>query len=327
MSTTSQFVSRLMVIAALLLGFLAATEEGRAQNRLPKVGVLTIAEPSEWMKDFNNKLRELGWIEGKNLELVYRNAGGDPSGFDAPLAELLGMKVDVLFPVGPPAVRASFAATRDIPIVAHDLETDPVAAGYARTYSRPGGNLTGLFLDSPDLSAKLMELLKTLVPSLSRVVVLFDATSGPVPLQAVERVAPSFGVKLQVLKLREVSDIDHAPSLFRPRPQALIVLPSPMMYVESARLARLAASHKLPGVSMFVPFADGGGLFAYGPQMASTAARCAELVAKILEGVKPGNLPIERPTKFEFVFNLKAAHDPRLSVPQTILIRADRVIK
>ena len=169
-----------MVIAALLLGSLVMTEDSAAQSRLPKVGVLTIDKLSVWMQPFNRRLRELGWVEGKNLEIVYRNAGGDPSGFDAPLAELLQMKPDVLFPVGPPAVRAAFAAAGDIPIVAHDLETDPVAAGYARTYSRPGGNLTGLFLDSPDLSTELMELLNTLVPNLSRVAVFFDATSGPV---------------------------------------------------------------------------------------------------------------------------------------------------
>jgi len=289
--------------------------------------VLTIGEASDWLKPVKKKLAELGWVDGKNVELVYRDAGGDPSGFDAPLAELLGMRVDVLFPVGPPAVRAAFAAAGGTPIVAHDLETDPVSAGYARSYGHPAGNLTGLFLDSPDLSTKLIELLKSLVPNLSRAVVFFDATSGPIPLQAVEHVAPSFGVKLQVLKIREVSDIDRAPSLFDPRPQALIVLPSPMMYFESTRLARLASSHQLPAVSMFVPFADGGGLFAYGPEMASTVERCAELVAKILAGAKPGDLPIERPRKFEFVFNLKAAHDLHLRVPQAILLRADRIIQ
>jgi putative ABC transport system substrate-binding protein len=321
-----QLIRRLLVVTVSLL-VAVPTGSTWGQSKLPKVGVLTNAEASEWLEPFNRRLRELGWVEGENVQFEYRNAGGEPSGFEAPLAELIALKVDVLFPVGPPAVRAAFAATKQIPIVAHDLETDPVTAGYARSYSRPGANLTGLFLDTPDLSAKLIELLKTLVPNLSRAVVLFDSTSGPVPLEAVQAAAPSFGVKLQVLKIRSPADIDAAPSLFRGRPQALIVLPSPMMYFESARLGRLARSLRLPSVSMFVPFADAGGLFAYGPEMAATAERCAELVAKILSGAKPGDLPIERPTKFEFVLNLKAAQELRLHVPQTVMLRADRVIR
>ena len=320
-------MTRVLILAAILIGGLTSGSESRAQAERPKVGVLTLYEAQEWLKPFTRKLSELGWTEGKNVDLQYRNAGGDPAGYGAPLAELVALKPDVLFSVGPSAVRATFAATRSIPIVAHDLETDPVAAGYAQSYARPGGNLTGLFLDSPDLSAKLMEVLKTLVPELARVAVLFDATSGPVPLQAVQLVAPSFRVKLEIIELRRASDIDKVPALLRTRPQAMIVLPSPLMYLESQRSARLATRLKLPAVSMFIPFAEEGGLFAYGPEMASTAERCAELVAKVLEGAKPGNLPIERPTKFEFVLNLKTAQALRVSVPQSVLLRADRVIR
>jgi putative ABC transport system substrate-binding protein len=320
-------MTRTLIFATVMIGCLIFGGDNWAQAKRPKVGVLTITEASDWLKPFNDKMRELGWTNGKNVDIEYRNAGGTPYGFDAPLADLLALKVDVLFPVGPPAVRAAFAATKTTPIVAHDLETDPVAAGYARSYARPGGNLTGFFLDSPDLSAKLMEVLKSLVPEVSRAVVLFDVTSGPVPLQAVEMVAPSFGVKLEVVKVRKATDIDNLPALMRTRPQAMIVLPSPMMYMESKREARLATTMKLPAVSMFVPFAEEGGLFAYGPEMAASAERCAELVSKVLKGAKPGDLPIERPTKFEFVVNLKAADALRLSVPQSVQLRADKVIR
>ena len=318
--------SFLLVLTALVLATCWA-DLAWAQPKILRVGVLTVAESQEWLEPFNRTLREHGWVEGKNLAFEHRHGSGDPRRLAEPAAELVRLKVDVLFPVGPPSVRAAFAATRDIPIVAHDLETDPVAAGYARSYSRPGGNLTGLFLDSPDLAGKWLELLKTIVPNLSRVVVLWDSTSGPIPLDAVRTVAPSLGVKLQVVEIHTPEEIDKAPAAFRGRPQALIILPSPMMYYESARLAKLAKKLRLPATSMFVPFAQAGGMLAYGPEMIPTVERCAELVAKILAGAKPGDLPIERPTKFEFVFNRKTAKALRLTVPDTVLLRADKLIQ
>jgi putative ABC transport system substrate-binding protein len=304
------------------------TKPAWAQTKMLRVGILTVDAAKQYpLEPFYRTLRENGWIEGKNVTFEFRDGGGDPRGLAGPAAELVRLKVDVLFPIGPPAVRAAFAATRDIPIVAHDFETDPVTADYAKSYSRPGGNLTGLFLDSPDLAGKWVEFLKAVVPSLSRAVVLFDSTSGPVPLQAVRSVAPLLGVKLQILEIKTPQEIDQAPSAFRGRPQALIVLPSPMMYVESARLAQVAKKARLPATSMFVPFAEAGGMIAYGPEIAATFERCAALVAKILGGAKPGDLPVERPIKFEFVLNLKAARDLRLTVPDSVMLRANKVIR
>ncbi len=316
----------LLILTALVLAT-AWVDPAWAQTKILRVGVLTVAESQEWLEPFNRTLREHGWVEGKNLAFEHRHGSGDPRRLAEPAAELVRLKVDVLFPVGPPSVRAAFAATRDIPIVAHDLETDPVAAGYAQSYSRPGGNLTGLFLDSPDLAGKWLEVLKAIVPNLSRVVVFWDSTSGPVPLNAVRTVAPSLGVKLQIVEIHTPEEIDKAPAAFRGRPQALIILPSPMMYFESARLAKLANKLRLPATSMFVPFAEAGGMLAYGPEMIPTVQRCAALVAKILAGAKPGDLPIERPTKFEFVLNRKTAKALRLTVPNTVLLRADKLIQ
>ena len=300
-----------------------------AQTKTLRVGVLyntnEIRNALSAVRFFQT-LGEHGWVEGKNVLFEFRDSGGDPTRLAEPAAELVRLKVDVLFPIGPPSVRAAFAATRDIPIVAHDLETDPVAAGYAQRYSRPGRNLTGLFLDSPDLAGKWLELLKAMVPRLSRVVVLWDATSGPVPLNAVRNAAPALGVKLQVLKIHTPADIDKAPTAFGGRAQAVIALPSPMMYNENAHLAKLMTKHRLPATSMFVPFAEAGGLLAYGPEMAATFEQCAVLLAKVLGGAKPGDLPIERPNKFIFVLNSKAAGDLHLTVPDTVLLRADRVI-
>jgi putative tryptophan/tyrosine transport system substrate-binding protein len=290
-----------------------------AQTKIMRVGVLNIGADNQVQGPFYRTLREHGWVEGKNVVFERRDAAGDSTRLAEPAAELVRLKVDVLFPVGPPSVRAAFAATRDIPIVAHDLETDQVAAGR--------GNFTGVFLDAPELAGKWVELLKTIVPSLSRVVVLWDPTSGPTPLDAVRKAALVLGVELQVLEIHIPEDIDNAPSAFRGHPQAMIVLPSPMMWYQSARLAQLATKYRLPATSMFLPFTYAGGLLTYGPDMAATFERCAVLLAKVLGGAKPGDLPIERPTKFEFVLNLKTARDFHLIVPDTVLLRANRIIQ
>jgi len=210
-----RFIHPLLTLTTLLL--IAGVDASWAQTKIPRIGFLGVNDWSgqiseAWMAPFFRTLREHGWIEGQNVVFEYRDSAGDPTRLAEPAAELVRLKVDVLFPVGPPSVRAAFAATRDIPIVAHDFETDPVAAGYARSYSHPGGNLTGLFLDTPGLAGKWVELLKAIVPRLSRVVVLWDATSGPVPLDGVRKAAPAFGVGLQVLEIRTPADIDKAPA-------------------------------------------------------------------------------------------------------------------
>ncbi len=316
----------LFVLAAIVL---ASPNDSWAQTQIQRVGILTFNKPESDpnFERFGQKLADEGWVVGKNVALESRTSNNDPSKFAEPAAELVRLKVDVLFPVGPPAVRAAFAATRDIPIVAHDLETDPVAAGYARSYSRPGGNLTGLFLDSPELAAKWLELLKASVPGLSRAVVLWDVTSGPVHLDAIKKMAPTFAVKLQVVKIHTPADIDKAPTSFRARPQALIILPSPMMYYQSARLAQMTSKQRLPATSMFRPFTEAGGMFAYGPDIPATMDRMAVLIGKVLNGTKPGDIPIERPVKFEFLINQKTAKTLGLTIPDTVLVRADEVIR
>jgi putative ABC transport system substrate-binding protein len=332
--TLGPFIRALLAVTALLLITTLWTDPSWAQTKVLRVGILNPNdEPDDEMRDwlsgmhFYQTLGEHGWIEGKNVIFEYRHAGGGPTHLAEPAAELVQLKVDVLFLTGGPSVRAVFAATQDIPIVAHDLEIDPLAAGYARSYSRPGRNLTGLFLDSPELAGKWLELLKAMVPRLSRVVVLWDVTSGRALLDALQNAAPALGMKLQVREIHTPADIDKAPSAFGGRAQAIIAVPSPMLYNESGHLAKLAAKHRLPGTSMFVPFADAGGLLAYGPNLAATIEQCAVLVAKVLDGAKPGDLPIERPTKFEFVLNVKTARDLHLTVPDTVLLRADRLIK
>jgi putative tryptophan/tyrosine transport system substrate-binding protein len=315
------------LLGAMFCCALLIAGEVCAQERLRTVGVLTINDNANRIGNTKQLLAKRGWVEGKNIKFEFRDAGDDPTKFAERAAELIRAKVDVVFAIGPPAVRAAFAATHEIPIVAHDLESDPVEAGYAKTYARPGGNLTGLFLDSPDLAGKWVEFLKILLPKLSRIVVLFDTTSGPIPLKAVQQAAGIFKIKLQVLEIRSPEDIDRVPDLLKGKPQAMVVLPSPMMYYQSERTAKLAGKLKLPASSMFMPFPEAGGLFGYGPDIPATMDRCADLIAKILSGTKPGDLPIERPIKFEFVFNDKTAEALHIKVPDTILLRADRLIR
>ncbi len=184
-----------------------------------------------------------------------------------------------------------------------------------------------MFLDAPDFSGKWLELLKAVIPNLSRVVVLWDPSPGSAHLNGVKQIAGSLRLQLQVIEVRKPDDIDRAFSALRGRPQALIVLPSPMMYLQSERLARLALEHRLPATSMSRGFVDAGGMITYGPELRTVYEGGAILTAKILAGAKPADLPVERPAKLELIVNLRTAKALGLTVPQSILLRADEVIR
>jgi putative ABC transport system substrate-binding protein len=316
-----------------LLTNLGWTGETWGQAKLPRVAIITVGTATDdsnagyRLELIRRALADQGWIEGRTASFEMRNARGDVSRFSEIAADLVRLKVDVIWADSAPALRATYAATRTIPIVALDFTTDPVAAGYAQSYGRPGGNVTGVFLDAPEFSGKGLEFLKAMVPGLSRVAVLWDPKPGDAHVRALQAIAPSFGVQLQVVQVRNPEDIDRAGSLFRGRPQALIILPSPMMVAENSRLAKLATKERLPATSFFRVFAEAGGTVAYGPEVVSVAERGAVLVTKILNGANPADLPIERPTKFELVVNLKTAKALGITVPESILLRADEVIR
>jgi putative ABC transport system substrate-binding protein len=321
------------MLAAVLLAAAGWPGDSWAQTRIPRVGIITVGAATDGpragyrLEVVRRALTAQGWIEGRTVSFEMRNAGGDPSRFAAAASELVRLNVDVIWADSAPALRASYAATRTIPIVAVDFTTDPVADGYAQSYGRPGGNVTGVFLDAPEFSGKWLELLKAMVPGLSRVAALWDPSPGDAHVRALQAIAPSFGVQLQVLEVRKPEDIDAAASAFRGRPQALISLPSPMMFAENARVARLAMKQRLPATSVFRVFAEAGGVASYGPDQAAVVERGTAFVTKILRGADPGDLPIERPTKFELVVNLKAANALGLTIPDSVLARADEVIR
>jgi putative tryptophan/tyrosine transport system substrate-binding protein len=318
------------VLAVALLISVGWTGATWAQVKMPRVGVLTFyprLTQGQWFEPFHRTLADHGWIEGKNVSFEFRSAQSDPSHLEEAATDLVRRHVDVIVAVGAPCVRAAHAATRSIPIVASDNTTDPVAEGYVQSYGRPGGNLTGVFLDAPEFAGNWFQLLNAMVPGLSRVVVLWDPSPGATHLRAVESVARSLQIQIQVVEARKPDDLDKAFTELRSRPQALINLPSPMIYVQSERLAKLALKHRLPATSMARQFAEAGGALSYGPEEASAFRRVASLVAKILSGANPAELPVERPTKVQLVVNLKTARALGLTVPESVLYRADEVIR
>jgi putative ABC transport system substrate-binding protein len=324
-----------LLSAGVLLTGLGWTGESLSQTKIARVGILAVPlagtadddAMAKYYEHFRRSLAKQGWIEGNNVTFAYRSAYGNPPQFAGSATELVNLNVDVIYANSAPAARAASAATHSIPIVAVDYTNDPVAAGYAESYGRPGHNLTGVFLDAPDFSGKWLELVKAIVPRLSRVAVLWDPSPGAAHLQALQGAARSIGLRLHVLEVRKPDDIEAAFSAFPARTQALIILPSPMIYGQSARLAELAMKHRMPSISMAAAFTQAGGALSYGPDAASTFEQSAILVAKILAGAKPADLPIERPTKFNFIVNLKTAKAMGLRVPDFVLVRADKVIK
>ena len=320
---------RRMFIRAATGGLLAASIAVRAQPaaRIPVVGYLNLGG-GETLAQFEGAMRELGYVEGRNIVIERRSTNGRVEPLAGMAAELVGRTVDVLYVSGPAAVRAAKSATSTIPTVAFDLETDPVASGLVQSLGRPGGNLTGLFLDLPSLAGKWLELLSEAVPGRKRVGVLWDSTTGPAQLDAARAAAKGFGFGLQVLEIRGGDEIDSA--LTRSLDggiQALVILSSPLASGNSKRIAEFASQHRLPGISAFRAFSDAGGLMSYGPDLVAFRRIAAGYVDRLLKGAKAAELPIQQPTKFQFVVNQKAAGALNVRLPQQLLLRADEVIR
>ena len=306
---------------------------GHAQQaaKAPRVGVLfpgpqaALAPRIEALKD---GLRSAGYPQPERIEFVLRAAEGDQSRI-APLAtELLKSNVDIILAIAAPAMQALRSSTKTFPIVALDLETDPVAAGLAASLARPGGNVTGTFFDFPDFTAKWFELLKEIIPKLSRVTVLWDPATGQTQIRAVNGAARKLGIKLQVLEVRKPSETGSAfVSAMKQSAQAMVILSSPLFGTSTPELAQLALRHKLPAITLFPAFAREGGLLAYGPNLMASWRQTGVMVGKVLKGAKPAELPIELPSKYELVVNLRTAKTLRLSIPNSILVRADEVIE
>jgi ABC-type uncharacterized transport system substrate-binding protein len=315
--------------AVVLAAPLAA--DAQQAGKVPVVGVLNSgAGPrSDTVDTTRQGLRDLGYVEGQTITFDIRFAAAKQENFPGLAADLVRRKVDVILVSGPAGIRAARSATNTIPIVALDLESDPVQAGFARSLAQPAGNLTGCFLDQPGLTGKWLELIGEAVPGTRRLAVLRDPTTGPWQLAAIKAAAEKLRIELQVLEIQRSGELDHALGTgIKDGSRALVQLSSPLFDIPLAkRIAELTAKRRLPAISMFRRFAAAGGLMSYGPNQLEYYKRLSVYIDKILKGAKPGDLPIEQPTKFELVINLKTAKALGLTIPPSLLQRADEVIQ
>ncbi len=301
------------------------------QGHRPRIGYLKIGGPTTIRDEaFFNALHELGYFEGKNIGVEVR---GDPERRQEQLpilaAELVRSKVDVIVALDPPSAQAAKKATQSIPIVMRTTD-DPVEDGMVASLARPGGNVTGLYSIAEELTGKRLELLSQTVSKLARGGVLWnpDDVSGRDHLKNAEASAKSLGLQLQPLEARTPGAFDAAfRSAAAHRTQALITLRNPLIVSERQRVAALAAKMRLPAIYDDREFVEAGGLMSYGTNLADLYRRAATYVDKILKGAKPADLPVEQPTKFELIINLKAAKQIGLAIPPNVLARADKVIK
>jgi putative ABC transport system substrate-binding protein len=262
-----------------------------------------------------------------SFEIIVRLADGDVSRLPALATDLVNNRVDAIVAAAPAAVQAAAGATTSIPVIAIDLESDPVASGFVRSLARPGGNVTGVFLDFPDFSAKCLQLLIETVPTLSGVGVLWDPSTGVLQLKGVEAAAQAFGISAQVFEARRAADIAEAfYALDRSRFQGLLLLSSPLIAGNPQLIADLAIRRSLPTISLFPDIARAGGLIGYGPEIQDLFRQVGGMARKVLQGAKVAELPAERPTRFQLVANLKTAKLIGIR-PSSILLRADEVIE
>jgi len=322
---------RIFLIAlCVMLIALCSSSEAQQPVRILRIGMLFPGSASVYLtrlEAFRQRLRELGYVEGKNIVIEYRFAEGKRERLDDLAAELVRLKVDVIVIGGNPAPAKKASAT--IPII-FILASDPVGSGYVSSLARPGGNLTGLSVMAPDLDGKRLELVKEAFPKVALVAFLWESggTRGNLPLTEMEAAAKALGLKVLSLPVRSLGDFDKAFARGkRERAEALIVTPGPLVITQQRELLDFAAKNRLPAMYPWSEFVEAGGLMSYAPNAGDLFWRTADFVEKILKGNKPADLPVEQPKKFEFIVNLQAAKQIGLTIPPDVLARADRVIR
>jgi len=317
-----------IVVALTVCG---ARTEAQQPARIFRIGILFAASASSYLprvEAFRQRLRELGYVEGKNIVIEYRYADGKLERLPDLAAELVRLKFDVMVTSGP-ANLAAKKASATIPIV-FAAANDPVGRGLVSSLARPGGNVTGLSLMVPDLDGKRLELLKEAFPKVARVAFLWSpgSTMGNLPLTDMEAAAKALRLKLLSLEVRSLDDFDSAFARAKKEgAQALITTPYSLINDRQRQVLDFAAKNRLPAMYDSSEFVEAGGLMSYGPNLADLWRRAADFVDKILKGAKPADIAVEQPTKFEFVINVKAAKQIGLTIPPKVLAQADKVIK
>lgn len=326
-------MNRRSFITVMAAGLVVRPLGAGAQPAKPvRVGVLRAAPDAlifrQGFEVFRQVLHENGFAEGANLTIEYRVRAGTAEEMSALAGELAQSRMDAIVAIGPVAVRAAAGATRTVPIVAVDLESDPMAEGFVTSLARPGGNLTGLFLDLPALSGKWIELLREMVPRLSRIGVLWDPATPPNLLRGAEAAAGT--VRVEIFPVKAGAPEEVAPAFraaIEKRVGGVLVLSSPLFYSARGQIVAMAARHRLPTIMPFPEFAEDGGLMAYGASVPGMYRQAGEVMVKVLRSGRPGDIPVERPTRFELIVNGKTAASLGLVVPRSLLARADKVIE
>jgi putative ABC transport system substrate-binding protein len=321
-----------VIAGGLLVAPLAA--EAQQAGKVYRIGYISNSPPStpetsRIYEAFRQGLLERGWVEGQNAVIEWRFAEGRMERFPDLAADLMRLKVDIVVTLGGPAARAAKQATTTTPIVAIAV-SDPVGQGLVASLARPGGNVTGLATLFPELAVKRLELLKEALPGVSRVAVLWNAANpgNVIILRGVQAAAQTLGVTLQTREVRGPDDFEAAfAKMRRERPDALMILDDPLLFQYRASIVDFAAKRRLPAMHPIRESVEAGGLIAYSVNLAELNRRAAEYVDKILKGAKPADLPVEQPTKFELVINLKTAKALGLTIPPSLLRRADEVIQ
>jgi len=296
------------------------------QSTMPVIGYLAdVPDVTHLNEAFQRGMGELGYVEGKNFATEYRTS---PESLSQAAVDLVRRNVNAVFATTPGAVAAISKATTSIPVVGVDLESDPVAKGYVQSVARPGGNITGMFLDIPELSGKQLGLLREIVPRLSRIATFGIPGLNALQFAATQAAASAVGVEVEVLEVRVPDDLQAAVVTAKVRHvDAGILLSSPLMFINSKLIGELALAKRLPLISLFGEFPRSGGLLAYGPNLADMFRRCGEYVGKVLHGAKPSELPVQRPERFDLIINLKSAAAIGLDIPAHLQQLADEIIE
>ena len=321
-------------MVTLILSLLTAPLTSTAQQaaKVPRLGLLIPGSSSAFaprIEAFRYGLRDLGYVEGRNITMEYRFAEGKDDRLPALVAELIRLQVDIIVTDGEAAIRAAQHATTTIPIVMA-VSGDPVGIGHVASLARPGGNITGLSFMQPEVSGKRLELLQEAVPKLSHVAVLWnpDVPVSTLGFKETQTAAHALGLQLQSLEVRGPDEFDQAfAAMTSEHADALVVLSNPLFFEHRRQLAELAVKHRLPAIFLFREYVEAGGLMAYGANLNDMWRRAASYMDRILKGTKPADLPVEQPVKFALVINLKTAKALGVTIPPTLLFQADEVIQ
>jgi putative ABC transport system substrate-binding protein len=326
-------IGRRKFLASLGGGAVAWPLAARAQQpaRLPTVGFLGASTPlfeTQRVTAFVQRLRELGWIEGRTIAIEYRWAEGRNERYTEIAAEFVRLKVDLIMTAAGGAVPAAKQATSVIPIV-FAVAGDPVGSGYVNSLARPGGNVTGLSLQQTDLGSKRLEILREVVPGLRRLAIManVDNSSARLEMREVQAAADKLGLEAATSEIRRAEDIAPAFEVLKGRTDAVYVVADPLVVTNRARIHTLAMGARLPAIYNSLEYVQAGGLMSYGPNFPDLFRRAADFVDKILRGMKPADIPVEQPTKFDLVVNLTTAKALGLEIPSSLLARADEVIE